>query len=173
MAFLMLSEGMLTAFAAAMAVRSRGLPSGSPPVRAAMVISLITRVNVFPRLASRAPFLCLMVAHLECPDIWRNLLGWFLTRRIALGRTTTAYQPNRAMLRICGEQADLLLGAPVGCLQVRRDLRRAARPSSKGPATPLRKVLDHLLVPLVVIKLIQPHGQASAALPRGVQRSLP
>src|SRR5690348_16884026 len=69
MAFLMLSAGIETAFAATIAVRRRGLPSGSPPLRAAIVISLIRRVNSFPRLASRAAFLCLMVAHLECPDM--------------------------------------------------------------------------------------------------------
>src|ERR1022692_945127 len=59
MAFLMLSAGMLTDLAARMAVRRRGLASGSPPLRAAMEISLMTRVNVFPRLASSAAFLCL------------------------------------------------------------------------------------------------------------------
>ena len=64
-AFLMLSEGMETFLAARMAVRSRGLPSGSPPERAAIWISLIRRVNVFPRLASMAAFLCLIVAHFE------------------------------------------------------------------------------------------------------------
>src|SRR5215469_2813101 len=66
----MLSAGMFSAFAARIAVRSRGLPSGSPPpFFAAMVISLIRRVNILPRLASSAPFLCLIVAHLEWPDI--------------------------------------------------------------------------------------------------------
>src|SRR5512135_1022098 len=74
MAFLILSAGMLAALAARMAVRRRGLASGSPPLRAAMVISLITRVNVLPRLASRAAFLCLMVAHFEWPDM-ANLSG--------------------------------------------------------------------------------------------------
>src|ERR1700758_5038148 len=70
MARLMLSAGMFSALAAAMAVRRRGLPSGSPPPdRAAMVISLIRRVNVLPRLASSAPFLCLIVAHFEWPDM--------------------------------------------------------------------------------------------------------
>src|ERR1017187_10595217 len=64
-AFLMLSAGMETALAARMAVRKRGLPSGSPPLRAAMVISLIMRVKLFPRLASVAAFLCLMVARSE------------------------------------------------------------------------------------------------------------
>src|SRR5260370_576367 len=66
----MLSAGMFSALAAAMAVRKRGLPSGSPPpLLAAMVISLITRVKILPRLASSAPFLCLIVAHFEWPDM--------------------------------------------------------------------------------------------------------
>ena len=66
----MLSWGMFSAFAANIAERSRGLPSGSPPpFFAAMEISLIRRVNILPRLASSAPFLCLIVAHLEWPDM--------------------------------------------------------------------------------------------------------
>ena len=65
----MLSAGMLTALAAMMAVRRRGLLSGSPPLRAAIMISLMMRVKILPRLASRAAFLCLMVAHLEWPDM--------------------------------------------------------------------------------------------------------
>src|ERR1700722_15078411 len=70
MARLMFSCGMFSAFAARMAVRRRGLPSGSPPPPlAAMVISLIRRVNVLPRFASNAPFLCLIVAHFEWPDM--------------------------------------------------------------------------------------------------------
>jgi hypothetical protein len=32
------------------------------------------RVNILPRLASSAPFLCLIVAHFEWPDM-RNLVG--------------------------------------------------------------------------------------------------
>src|SRR5215813_13798051 len=71
MARLMLSAGMFSALAAATAVRRRGLLSASPPpLLAAMVISLMRRVNVLPRLASSAPFLCLIVAHLEWPDMW-------------------------------------------------------------------------------------------------------
>src|SRR5688572_14706015 len=67
---LMLSAGMLTDFASAMIVRSRGLLSGSPPpARAATVSSLMIRVNTLPRLASAAPFLCLIVCHLEWPDM--------------------------------------------------------------------------------------------------------
>src|SRR3954451_15996184 len=69
MARLMLSEGMFSALAAATAVRRRGFFSGSPPVFAAMVISLIRRVKILPRLASSAPFLCLIVAHFEWPDM--------------------------------------------------------------------------------------------------------
>jgi hypothetical protein len=34
-----------------------------------MEISLISRVKILPRLASRAPFLCLIVAHFEWPDM--------------------------------------------------------------------------------------------------------
>src|ERR1700752_3586634 len=70
MARLMFSAGIFSALAASTAVRSRGLPSGSPPpCLAAMVISLIRRVKILPRLASSAPFLCLIVAHLEWPDM--------------------------------------------------------------------------------------------------------
>src|SRR5450759_3468826 len=66
----MFSAGMFTAFDSAMRVRSRGLVSGSPPpARAATVNSLMTRVKTRPRLASAAPFLCLIVAHFEWPDM--------------------------------------------------------------------------------------------------------
>src|SRR5713101_8287703 len=70
MARLMLSAGMLTDLALSTAVRRRGLEPGSPPPRrAAMDISRMILVKIFPRLASSAPFLCLMECHLECPDI--------------------------------------------------------------------------------------------------------
>src|SRR5512134_1831370 len=66
----MLSAGMLAALALSTAVRRRGFESGSPPpMRAAIVISRMSLVKSLPRLASRAPFLCLMECHLECPDI--------------------------------------------------------------------------------------------------------
>src|SRR5262249_766940 len=55
---------------AAIAVRRRGLEFASPPpMRAAIVISRMILVNTRPRFASVAAFLCLMVAHFECPDI--------------------------------------------------------------------------------------------------------
>src|ERR1700722_17341971 len=73
---LILSAGMFSALAAAMAPRRRGLPSGSPPpCLAAMVTSLIRRVKILPRLASSAPFLCLIVAHFEWPDIGTLFYG--------------------------------------------------------------------------------------------------
>jgi hypothetical protein len=58
-----------------MAVRSRGFEFASPPpIRAAMVISRMIRVKTRPRFASVAAFLCLMVAHFECPDMTIPLL---------------------------------------------------------------------------------------------------
>src|SRR5215471_12915441 len=77
MARLMLSAVMFSALAAATAPRRRGFFSGSPPDLAAMVISLIRRVKIFPRLASSAPFLCLIVAHLEWPDMAQPLFSQF------------------------------------------------------------------------------------------------
>ena len=71
MARLMLSAGMLAALAADTAARKRGFPSGSPPPsRAATVISRMILVKSLPRLASARPFLCLMVLHLLCPDMY-------------------------------------------------------------------------------------------------------
>jgi len=44
-------------------------------MREAIVISRIRRVKTRPRLASVAAFLCLIVAHFECPDITIPLLS--------------------------------------------------------------------------------------------------
>src|SRR5882724_6415662 len=61
---------MFAPLAERIAVRRRGFVVGSPPpMRAAMVISRMMRVKTRPRLASVAPFLCLIVAHFECPDM--------------------------------------------------------------------------------------------------------
>src|SRR6516162_251254 len=66
----MLSLGMFSFLAARIAVRKRGFEVASPPpIRAAMVSSRMRRVNTRPRLASVAAFLCLIVAHFECPDM--------------------------------------------------------------------------------------------------------
>src|SRR5262249_47209900 len=71
MARSIVSFGMFAALASLTALRRRGFWVGSPlpPVRAAMVSSLISFVESFPRLASSAPFLCLIECHFECPDI--------------------------------------------------------------------------------------------------------
>src|SRR6476469_7268376 len=59
---------MLASAALSTASRRRGLLAMSPPPRrAATVISLIRRVQILPRFASVAAFLCLMLAHLLCP----------------------------------------------------------------------------------------------------------
>src|SRR5437588_1638008 len=101
MARLMLSAGIFSALAAATALRSRGFFSGSPPDFAAMVISLIRRVKILPRLASRAPFLCLIVAHLEWPDIVHQPLVSTSDSLIIGGIvTSTASLLARAALRM-------------------------------------------------------------------------
>src|ERR1700675_5214415 len=66
----MFSFGIFSFLPARVAARRGGLEFGSPPpMRAAIVISRMTRVNTRPRLASVAAFLCLIVAHFECPDM--------------------------------------------------------------------------------------------------------
>src|SRR5262245_41694129 len=78
---------MLPPLASRMAFLRRAFPSGSPPpVLAATVISLMNLVNSLPRLASSAPFLCLILCHFECPDIgvcsfWRMTVGYLLVHR--------------------------------------------------------------------------------------------
>src|ERR1700743_1476719 len=68
---------MFSFLPARIAVRKRGFEFGSPPpMRAAIVISRITRVNTRPRFASVAAFLCLIVAHFECPDMTRPLCSF-------------------------------------------------------------------------------------------------
>src|SRR5581483_8503439 len=118
MARSMLSFGMLAAFAASTAVRRRGLKFGSPlpPSRAATVISLMSFVKTLPRFASLAAFLCLMVLHLEWPDIFP------LPRARALdgARQSVVYH------RCYGRETSVVTGLPPG----RR--RRYGRPSFAG-----------------------------------------
>src|SRR5512137_1547889 len=74
MARLTLSAGMFAALASFMALRRLAFLSGSPPpARAAMLISRMSRVKILPRLESVAAFLCLIDAHLECPDMLFSL----------------------------------------------------------------------------------------------------
>src|SRR5260370_25147089 len=106
----MFSLGMFSPLAAKRAVRKRGLELGSPPpMRAAMLISRMMRVKTRPRFASVGPFLCLIVAHFECPDMTHPRLfhvtaAWprpsmeeFLRRRAAsddAGRCRTSCEPR-------------------------------------------------------------------------------
>src|SRR5436190_15165208 len=70
MARSMVSVGMLWPRAVSMAVRSRGLPLGSPPPsRAEMVISRITLVQTLDFFESEASFLCLILDHRLWPDM--------------------------------------------------------------------------------------------------------
>jgi hypothetical protein len=64
----MLSFGMLWARAISITLRSRGLPSGSPPpTRAATLIYLENLLKIVPRLTSSAPLARLTFDHLLCP----------------------------------------------------------------------------------------------------------
>src|SRR3954463_5262033 len=66
----MLSLGTEDFFAFWIASNSVGLPPGSPPpIRAATSMFLISLANILPRRASMTAFLCLVVAHLEWPDM--------------------------------------------------------------------------------------------------------
>src|SRR5215212_7981134 len=66
----MLSLGTEDFLAFWIASYSVGLPAGSPPpIRAATSMFLISLANILPRRASMTAFLCLVVAHLEWPDM--------------------------------------------------------------------------------------------------------
>ena len=70
----MLSLGIDWPLAPSMAVRSRGLRSGSlPPSRAAMEISCEKRLNILPFLASTRALMCFTFDHLLCPAMRENL----------------------------------------------------------------------------------------------------
>src|SRR6056297_2704610 len=70
MARSMLSLGRLFCLAFSITRRSLGFAVGSPPPkRAATMISFTSLVKTFPLLASSAPFLCFIFAHLLCPAI--------------------------------------------------------------------------------------------------------
>src|SRR5690348_6069046 len=68
MARLMLSAGICWARQSITALRRRGFEFTSPPpMRAAVTTSRMSLVQARPRAASVAPFLRLIVAHLEWP----------------------------------------------------------------------------------------------------------
>src|ERR687887_2402499 len=73
----MLSFGIEASRAFSIAFWRARLFSGSgPPSRAATMIARVSLEKSLPRLASTAPFLCLMEDHLLCPDT-RRLLNSF------------------------------------------------------------------------------------------------
>src|SRR5437867_8888937 len=66
----MLSFGMEYDFAFSIAFCSERFPDGSPPPSfAATMIARESFEKSLPRLASAAPFLCLIDDHLLCPDM--------------------------------------------------------------------------------------------------------
>src|SRR5579875_714996 len=74
MALSIVSRGTEASLAFWNMVRRVGLASRSPPPsRAATSTCRISLANSLPRALSKAPFLCLVVAHLECPDIFLPL----------------------------------------------------------------------------------------------------
>src|SRR6185312_4165880 len=94
----MLSLGTEDFLAFWIASYSVGLPAGSPPpIRAATSMFLISLANILPRRASMTAFLCLVVAHLEWPDI--NYLSICkLATRWCAGR------PGRGIAGGCGRR---------------------------------------------------------------------
>src|SRR5689334_13855433 len=105
-----------------MASYSVGFPSGSPPpVRAATSMFLISLANSLPRFASMTAFLCLVVAHFECP-----LTRLLVPRRRADVLCSTAR--SRARSRgIPHHLAEVLMDAPVaGQFGVERRGQQAA-----------------------------------------------
>src|SRR5437588_6964640 len=70
----MLSLGIDASLALRTAFSSAALPLGSPPPsRAATMMARASLENCAPRRESTTAFLCLMLAHLECPDMARIL----------------------------------------------------------------------------------------------------
>src|SRR5664280_3294307 len=70
MARSMLSLGIDSALAFSTALaREMFMPGSPPPSRAATVMARESLEKSLPLFASVLPFLCLIVAHLECPDM--------------------------------------------------------------------------------------------------------
>src|SRR6188768_1145371 len=151
----MLSLGMLAALASATTVRSRGFIAGSPPpTRAATVSSLMMRVKILPRLASRAPFLCLMECHLEWPDITADSssLRWKVSPSLWRPRGRPAGQDHprvgavvpRAPVVVAEDRLHLEAGAlqaPAEQRQGDRPERQGEPPARPGPAAPFDELL--------------------------------
>src|SRR5436309_5181322 len=81
----MLSFGIEYERAFSIAFCSARFAAGSgPPSRAATMIARASFENSLPRLASAAPFLCLIDDHLLCPDKLCLLGAWVRTTTLAV-----------------------------------------------------------------------------------------
>ena len=116
----MLSFGIDASLALRIAFSSAALPSGSPPPsRAATVIARASLVNCAPRRESTIAFLCLMLDHLECPDM-APILGARRRARSAAHRMRGHGRARRAIFKaydirgIYGEQIDGDLAEQIG-----------------------------------------------------------
>src|SRR3954467_15665452 len=108
MARSMLSQGMLTALAASIAVRSRGLPPGSPPpLRAATVISRMTLVQEEARRASVTAFFRLICFHLLWPAIAELLTADKVGTLRWAGYRTRSAGGNISLTAACGNAPHL------------------------------------------------------------------
>src|SRR5215467_1629708 len=112
----MLSFGMEYERAFSIAFASARLLSGSPPPSfAATMIARDSFEKSFPRLASAAPFLCLIDDHLLCPDIdllphrfQEQLVHPRVLRQLRMerGDQDTALAREHGMAAMLGEQLD-------------------------------------------------------------------
>src|SRR6478735_7057969 len=118
----MLSFGIDAARAFSIAFCSARFAAGSgPPSLAATISARVSFVNSCPRLASAAPFLCLIDDHLLCPDMNANCTG-------------ASFQPFRE----------------VGAAAVRRPAGRGAvvdRVADGRVGAELEQEVDRLLLP--------------------------
>src|SRR5215211_7064939 len=104
----MLSQGMLTALAASMAVRRRGFPLASPPpLLAATVISRMTLVQDEARRASVTAFLRLICFHLLWPAMAELLGADGVGEAQETGAGVRRAGGNISVTAACGKRAGL------------------------------------------------------------------
>src|SRR3989344_4231453 len=96
----MVSLVMLASSALSIAARRRGLSLGSPPVRAATVISRIILVKSLPRLASCAPLCLRMLAHLEWPAMGFSCAEFAIFLDVFIARLARAMRELSVMQKM-------------------------------------------------------------------------
>src|SRR5436190_19224469 len=123
----MLSFGIEYERAFSIAFCSARLPPGSgPPSLAATMIARDSFENSLPRFASAAPFLCLMLDHLLCPD--NRILLSELEEQFVNSRVVGQLRVERGDENPAVAQKDRLivqLSEHLDVLAVRADARRA------------------------------------------------